>query len=98
MIYVARRRRFDEGLALIERATALRPGDAGLWYSLGWCCEFAAHETRRRSSPTGIEPRILYERAAAAFRACLALHPGGKLADDATDLLDQVENELRASP
>jgi tetratricopeptide (TPR) repeat protein len=96
MIYVARQRRFNEGLALIERAVQLRPDDAGLWYSLGWCCEFAAHERRRRASRSGTAPRALYERAAEAFRACLALRPDGKLADDAEDLLDHVENELRS--
>jgi hypothetical protein len=96
MIYVTRRRRFDEGLALIERAASLRSDDAGLWYSLGWCCEFVAHERRRRPAEAGIESRALYERAAGAFRACVALHPGGKLADDAADLLDHVENELRS--
>ncbi len=96
MIYVARRRRFDEGLALIERASELRPDDAGIWYSLGWCREFAAHEQWRRPTERGMDPRVLYERAADAFRACLALNPTGKLADDAADLLDHVENELQS--
>lgn len=92
---ITRRGQYADGLALIERAVALRPDDAGMWYALGWCCEFAAHELSRR--PPGGEqlaPRPLYERAAEAFRACLALHPDGKLQDDAEDLLDHVENTL----
>ena len=94
MVYVSRRRRFDEGLALLNRAVDVRPGDAGLWYSLGWCCEFAAQAMRR--SPAGDEATAdaLYRRAAEAFRRCLALHPAGKLADDAADLLEIVESQL----
>ncbi|HYM15207.1 MAG TPA: hypothetical protein VEZ14_06580 [Dehalococcoidia bacterium] len=95
-VLVTRRRRYAEGLALIERAAALRPDDAGLWYALGWCCEFAAHEVARRPDGTAsLDVRTLYERAGEAFRACLSLHPDGKLADDAEDLLDHVENQLR---
>jgi tetratricopeptide (TPR) repeat protein len=92
---VTRSRRYAEGLALIERAVGLRPDDAGLWYALGWLCEFAAHELRRRPSTDALDPRELYERAAEAFRACIAMRPEGKLLDDAVDLLDHIENELR---
>jgi len=82
-------------LALFERAVALRPDDAGSWYSLGWHYEFAAHELHRRPSRvTGLDARALYERAAEGFRQCLALSPTGKLQGDAEDLLDHVENEL----
>lgn len=93
-VLVTRRARYGEGLALLERAVALRPDDAGLWYALGWCREFAAHELQRRPTEGSEAPRDLYERAADAFRACLSLRPEGKLADDAADLLDHVENEL----
>lgn len=93
-VLVTRRARYAEGLGLLDRAVALRPNDPGLWYALGWCCEFAAHELLRRPSAGDESPRDLYARAAEAFRACLALRPEGKLADDAADLLDHVENEL----
>ena len=94
-VLITRQRRYAEGLELIERAAALRPEDAGLWYSLGWCYEFAAHELARRPPAVVVlQPRALYERAADAFRRCLALHPEGKLVGDAEDLLDHVENEL----
>ncbi len=94
---ITRRQQYAEGLALIERAVAARDDDAGLWYSLGWCYEFAAHEIKRRR-PAGetLDVRDLYERAEAAFRRCLSIHPDGKLQGDAEDLLDHVENELRS--
>jgi tetratricopeptide (TPR) repeat protein len=94
-VLVTRRGQYADGLALIERAVALRPDDAGMWYALGWCCEFAAHELLRRPPDSAhLAPRPLYERAAEAFRSCLALHPDGKLQGDAEDLLDHVENTL----
>ena len=95
-VLITRRGRYAEGLALVERAVSLRPDDAGLWYSLGWCFEFAAHEVRRRPTRESVDAKELYERAATAFRTCLSLHPDGKLAGDAEDLLDHVENELRS--
>ena len=97
VLLVTRRGAYREGLAAIERAVATRHDDPGLWYTLGWCYEFAAHEIARRGSVDDqLEPRALYERAAEGFRRCLALRPEGKLVGDAEDLLDHVENELRA--
>jgi tetratricopeptide (TPR) repeat protein len=94
-LLITRRQRYAEGLAFVERALAAREDDAGLWYSLGWCREFAAHEIRRRGTgDESLDPKALYELAADAFRHCLALRPEGKLVDDAADLLDHVENEL----
>lgn len=94
LLLVTRRHRYAEGLAHLARAVELRPADAGLWYALGWCSEFAAHELRRRTVDASLDPRELYERAKDAFERCLALHPEGKLEDDARDLLDHIENEL----
>jgi tetratricopeptide (TPR) repeat protein len=97
-VLVTRRRQYAEGLELLERALTTRPDDAGLWYTLGWAAEFAAHELPRRGGDAGGRSvRELYERAAEAFRRCLELHPEGKLAGDAEDLLDHVENELRST-
>jgi hypothetical protein len=97
MLLVTRRRAYAEGLGFIERAVAAQPEDAGLWYSHGWCYEFAAHELRRRPAPeSSLDVRTLYERAASGFTRCLALSPAGKLEGDAQDLLDHVENELRS--
>lgn len=93
-VLITRRAAYDEGLALIERAVEARPDDAGLWYALGWCYEFAAHEIQRRGGGEALDPRMLYERSAGGFRRCLSLHPDGKLQGDAEDLLDHVENQL----
>ncbi len=94
-VLVTRQRDYAGGLALIDRALALRPDDPGLWYSHGWLYEFAGHEIRRRrSAAVDLDPRGLYETAALSFRRCLSLKPEGKLVDDAEDLLDHVENEL----
>jgi tetratricopeptide (TPR) repeat protein len=95
-LLITRRRRYAEGLSLIDRAVAARPEDAGIWYAAGWCYEFAAHEIKRRAPDAALEPKALYQRSAEAFRHCLALHPEGKLVGDAEDLLDHVENELRS--
>lgn len=95
-LLITRQRRYAEGLALIDHAVALRADDAGIWYAVGWCYEFVAHETGRRAPSIDLDVRALYERAADAFRSCLALHPDGKLVGDAEDLLDHVENELRS--
>jgi tetratricopeptide (TPR) repeat protein len=96
MIYVTRRGRFADGLDLLRRAVDVRPADAGLWYSLGWCCEFAA-QAARAAGRDETAAAALYQRAAEAFRRCLALRPAGKLADDAADLLELVEDRLRGS-
>lgn len=92
---VARRRQYQEGLALIDRAVAAAPDDAGVWYARGWCYEFAAHELQRRpNKDSTLAPVALFTTAAESFHRCLALNPDGKLLDDAEDLLEHVENEL----
>lgn len=93
-VLITRRAAYDEGLALIERAVAARSDDPGLWYALGWCYEFAAHELQRRGGAASRDPRALYQRAEEGFHRCLDLEPDGKLQGDAEDLLDHVENAL----
>jgi hypothetical protein len=94
-VLVTRQRKHAEGLALIDEAVRVRKDDAGLWYARGWLYEFVAHETRRRQADAPpLSPRDRYEVAALSFRRCLELKPEGKLAGDAADLLDHVENEL----
>jgi tetratricopeptide (TPR) repeat protein len=95
-VLITRQRKYAEGLNLIDQAVELCPDDAGMWYAHGWCYEFAAHELRRRSlEHIPLDPHTLLETAATSFRRCLELHPSGKLFDDATDLLDHIENELQ---
>lgn len=89
---VARRRKFEDGLAYADRLVLAAPADAGAWYTRGWCYEFAAHELSRRPSATTLDTSTLYAEAEVSFRRCLSLAPDGKLRDDAEDLLEHVEN------
>lgn len=89
---VMRRGRYREGLAELERARDAAPRDAAIWYTLGWCYEFAAHGVARRARP-GLDAQELYREAEAALRRCLDLNPEGKLKDDAQDLLSSIIKE-----
>src|SRR5262245_10183040 len=50
---VTRKRQFADGLEALERAAALCPQDAAIYYTLGWCREFAANalDKPKRSRP-----------------------------------------------
>ncbi len=89
---VTRLRRFDEGLAEMERALEDAPDSASLLYALGWCYEFVAHARGREPSGAG-EASALYRKAANYLRRCLALAPEGKLREDAEDLLEVIEHK-----
>lgn len=90
---VTRLRRYDEGLAELERALEDAPESPSLLYTLGWCLEFVANALARDASRRA-EADGLYHRAAAYLRRCLTLNPEGKLRDDAEDLLAIVEARL----
>ena len=65
-----------------------------MFYSLGWCYEFAAHALRRRPPRTPdpeLDPQRLYEKAAAYLRRCLELNPDPDMRGDAEKLLDVIE-------
>ena len=89
---VQRAGRYAEGLAELERARDAAPDDPAVHYTLGWCYEFVAHNTRRRPKP-GLDPDDLYARAEASLRRCLELDPPGKLKEDAEDLLSSIIKE-----
>ena len=89
---VTRRGRYAEGLAELERAKASAPDDPAVYYTLGWCYEFVAHQVSRRPRP-GLEPQELYRKAEAYLRRCLELRPEGKMKDDAQDLLASIIKE-----
>ncbi len=95
-VLITRQRNYPDGLALIDRTIELRPRDAGMWYTRGWCYEFAAHELGRRPTDSSLDAGSLLVIAAESFRRCLELGADGKLADDAADLLDHVENALKS--
>jgi tetratricopeptide (TPR) repeat protein len=95
---VTRKRQFADGIAALERAAALCPDDAAVWYTLGWCQEFAANALAR---PKGGRVRVgdqlaaedaatLYERAREAMLHALTLSPEPGLRGDIEDILDVI--------
>ena len=90
---VARRRRFADGLAALERAAALCPRDAAILYTLGWCREFAANALERPRAPhqpVAQDAPALYAAATAVLRRALALGPEPGLRGDIEDILDVI--------
>ena len=90
---VTRRRRFADGLAALERATELAPGDATTWYTLGWCREYAAHAMMRgrgRGQTPASDASELYGLARDALLHARALEPDDALLGDIEDMLDVV--------
>ncbi|MSQ29199.1 MAG: hypothetical protein EXR68_01760 [Dehalococcoidia bacterium] len=90
---VTRRRRFADGLAVLERAASLAPRDAVVHYTLGWCLEFVANALARprgAHQPVVEGPAALYARARDALLRARALGPGPGLRGDIEDLLDVI--------
>jgi tetratricopeptide (TPR) repeat protein len=95
---VTRRRAFEEGIAELERAAALRPDDPGIWYTLGWCQEFAANalahpRTSRREAPLRFSADQLYAAARTSMLRALTLDPEQGLRGDIEDILDVIAKE-----
>ena len=94
---VTRKRQFADGIAALERAAALCPDDAAVWYTLGWCQEFAANALAR---PKGGRVRMndqlagdaetLYARAKQTMLHALTLHPEPGMRGDIEDILDVI--------
>jgi tetratricopeptide (TPR) repeat protein len=89
---VTRKRQYAEGLEELERAREAAPDDATIYYTLGWCYEFVAHDVSRRAQ-RGFDAQELYDKAEHYLRRCLELKPEGKLEDDAKDLLASLIGE-----
>ncbi len=89
---VTRKRGFREGLAELERARDLAPGDPWVRFTLGWCYELIAHDwPAARPMPEGVPPVAeLYRRAIAEFYAALEAGADAGLADDIKKLLDRL--------
>ncbi len=95
---VTRRRAFEEGIAALERATQLLPDDSGVWYTLGWCQEFAAHALAhprgsRREAVLRLSADELYAAARASMLQALSLNPEPGLRGDIEDILDVLAKE-----
>ncbi len=91
---ITRRLAFLDGLAALERASALAPDDPGVAYSLGWCYEFVAYRLEKQATKPYRDPLELYRLAAESLRRCIALEPEQGLKEDAQDLLDSIEVRL----
>ena len=90
---VARRRRFADGLAALERAAELLPDDPAVLYTLGWCREFVAHALERprgRHQAVEQDAPALYAAARDVLLAALRLAPERGLRGDIEDILDVI--------
>ena len=90
---VTRKRRFADGLAVLERAIAAAGNDPYIVYTAGWCREFVANALER---PKGAHQRVaqppeaLYAQARADMLRALALAPDEQLRGDVEDILDVI--------
>lgn len=95
---VTRKRQFADGIAALERAATLCPDDAAVWYTLGWCREFAADALAKpkggrvtpRDQLAAEDAATLYARAKEAMLHALTLHPEPGLRGDIEDILDVI--------
>jgi len=90
---VTRKRRFADGLTILERAVEAAPADPYILYTLGWCEEFVANALDRpKGAHQPVERRAAdyYARAKTHMLAALALEPEDKLRGDVEDILDVI--------
>lgn len=92
---VTRKRRFTDGLAILEQAVAASPEDPYVLYSAGWCTEFVAEELRRPKRPHQAvegDAATYYAMAKDLFLRALTLDPDEKLRGDVEDMLSVISN------
>ena len=90
---VTRKRRFADGLAVLDRAVEAGGDDPYILYSAAWCREFAANAIERPKGahqPVAEPPRALYAKAKDELLRALALEPDDKLRGDVEDILDVI--------
>ena len=90
---VTRKRRFADGLAVLDRAVAAAGDDPYILYTAGWCREFVANALER---PKGAHQNVaqrpdeLYAQARADMLRALALGPDEGLRGDIKGILDVI--------
>lgn len=98
---VTRKRHFADGIAALELACTLRPDDPVLWYTLGWCREYAANalgspkggKAQATDQQVGVDAATLYQQAKDAMLHALTLvDPADALKGDIEDILDVIAN------
>ncbi len=92
---VTRKRRFADGLGVLDRAIKASPEDPYVLYSAGWCTEFVAEELRRPKrahQPVPGDAARYYADAKTLFLRALALDPDEKLRGDVEDMLSAISN------
>jgi tetratricopeptide (TPR) repeat protein len=95
---VTRKRQFADGIAALELAVKFCPDDPAVWYTLGWCREFAANALARPKGGrvqsgdqlTAHDADALYQQAKEAMLHALTLNPEPGLRGDITDILDVI--------
>ena len=90
---VTRRRRFAEGLAILDRAVEVAGDDPYVLYTAAWCREFVANAMVRPKGahqPVAETPAALYARAHDELLRALALDPDEQLRGDVEDILDVI--------
>ncbi|MEI6137189.1 MAG: hypothetical protein WCQ48_07225 [Chloroflexota bacterium] len=90
---VTRKRRFADGLAILDRAVEHGGDDPYILYSAAWCREFAANAIERPKGahqPVEQSPAALYAKAHDELLRALTLDPDEKLRGDVEDILDVI--------
>lgn len=92
---VTRKRRFADGLVVLDRAVEVGGHDPYILYSAAWCREFAANAIERpKGAHQCVEesPAALYAKAHNELLRALTLDPDDKLRGDVEDILNVIAN------
>jgi tetratricopeptide (TPR) repeat protein len=97
---VTRKRAFAEGIAALQKAADLAPQDPGIWFTLGWCQEYAANalgkpkgRSRHREDTRRLDAASLYEASKQTMLHARTLNPEPSLLGDIEDILDVIAKE-----
>lgn len=92
---VTRKRRFADGLAMLDRAVAAGDDDPYIIYTAAWCREFVANALDRPNGahqPVAPQAPELYAQAHRELLRALSLEPDDQLRGDVEDILSVIAN------